>query len=94
MRRGSEPVTGDPNAWADQLKAVPLTGTAILLLRDEGQVPAIGARVSFLFEEGALARVQIDPKGEWQIIRRDSEMIGGAPTISVEAARVIVRGSG
>ena len=93
-RRGSEDVTGDSDTWAERLKAMPLTGTVSLLLRDEGQVPPVGAQVSFIFEEGTLAGLRTDPKGEWQITRRERVDLTGTAAIGIAITRVMVGGSG
>ena len=87
-------MTGDPHAWEEQLKAVPLTGSVALLLRDEGQAPPIGTRVSFTFEGGVLASLQTDPRGEWQITRRERVEHAGTVATAIVITRVILRSQG
>ena len=92
MRRGSEDVAGNSRTWAERLRAVPLSGSVALLIRDEGQVPPIGAQVSFIFEEGNLVGLRTDPKGEWQVARQERVNLGGIVGVAVQITRVIVRG--
>ena len=87
-------MAGDAKTWADKLKGVPLTGTISLLARDEGQVPPVGTHVSFLFEEGTVVGLRDDPKGEWQITRRESVDLAGTPAIGIVITRVAIRGQG
>ena len=87
-------MAGDTETWAERLRAVPLTGTVSLLLRDEGQVPPLGAQVSFISEEGTPASLQTDPKGEWQITRRERVDLAGTPAIGIVITRVAIRGQG
>ena len=94
MRRGSEDVAGNSRTWAERLGAVPLSGSVALLIRDEGQVPPIGAQVSFIFEEGNLVGLRTDPKGEWQVTRRNRVDLAGMATIAILITRVVVRGQG
>ena len=92
--RGSKDVTGDSDTWIERLKATPLAGTVSLLLRDEDQVPPIGAQVSFTFEEGAGVGLQVDPKGEWQITHHERVDLPGTTAIVIAIMHVMVRGSG
>ena len=94
MRRGSEDVAGNSRTWAERLRAVPLSGSVAVLIRDEGQVPPVGAQVSFIFEEGNVVGLRTDPKGEWQVTRRTRVDLGGMAAVGILITRVVVRGQG
>ena len=87
-------MAGDSETWAERLRAVPLSGIIALLTRDQGQVPPVGTQVSFIFEEGNVTGLRTDPKGEWQITRREPVDLAGAPAIAIGITRVMVRGTG
>ena len=87
-------MASDSGTWEEKLKAVPLSRTISLLTRDQGQVPPVGAHVSFIFEEGTVVGLRDDPKGEWQITRRESVDLAGTPAIGIAITRVAIRGQG
>ena len=78
-------MAGDPETWAERIRAVPLSGAITLLTRDQGQVPPVGTHV---------AGLRTDPKGEWQITRREPVDLAGTPAIRIAITRVAIRGQG
>ena len=87
-------MASDSGTWEEKLKAVPLSRTISLLTRDQGQAPPVGSQVSFIFEEGTPVSLQTDPKGEWQITRREPVDLAGTPAIGIAITRVAIRGQG